>query len=691
MRQWVRVSLSTIATATAVLGMQLAGAFQQLELMVLDQWFRARLLEPVDSRLVIVTIDESDFNSLRQYPISDELLAELLTKIQRQKPRVVGMDLYRNLPVEPGHAALQKVYSQMSNLIGIEKTISGNNFPSVDPPPILRQRNQIAASDIVLDHDGKVRRNLLSLRVNKLWGKDSRTLETLGTRLALEYLKAEGITPRPISGTSQIQLGRARLEALSPTTGGYVRADTGGFQLMANFRNLRQRFTSVSFNDVLQDRVPAGLMQDRIVVIGSIAESLNDRFFTPYSQTAQMTSAGVEVHADFSSQLISAAIEGRPLLRGVPAGVGGAWLLIWLGGGAVLGWRVKSLRLALILAVGVTLSGIAGTYLLFLAGWWMPIVAPILGMKLVALTMRMHLVWRSLSESHDMLQHYAKTLEQKVEERTQALKQQNLELMQAKQEAEAADRAKTTFLANVNHELRTPLSIILSSSELMGYDKSLAPKQKERLTMITQSVQHLLDLINGVLELAKLEANAETVELQAVSIPQMLHSLEELYQPQAIARDLTLTLHCDQEVPEWVQTDECKLRQVLMNLLTNALKFTQQGAISLRVLWIEASRLRFEVEDTGIGIAPHEMQSLFKPFMQTESGRRSGQGSGLGLSISQQLLQLLGSKLQVHSTLQVGTMFWFDLDAEFVTSAESDASASEVAITHLELRDRLGA
>jgi adenylate cyclase len=260
------------------------------------------------------------------------------------------------------------------------------------------------------------------------------------------------------------------------------------------------------------------------------------------------------------------------------------------------------------------------------------------------------------------------------------LMQQNIELMRAKQEAEAADRAKTTFLANVNHELRTPLSIILSSSELMGYDKSLAPKQKERLTMITQSVQHLLDLINDVLELAKLEANAETVELQSVSIPQVLHSLEELYYPLAIAKNLTLSLHCAQEVPEWVQTDERKLRQVLMNLLTNALKFTQQGIISLRVLGLGSERLRFEVEDTGIGIAPHEMQSLFKAFMQTEAGRRSGQGSGLGLSISQQLLQLLGSKLQVQSTLQVGTLFWFELDTKAAMPSHEDASELKMTL-----------
>lgn len=682
MRQWVGVGLSAIATAMAVLGVQHSGAFQSLELMVLDQWFRARPLEAVDLRIVLVTIDESDFNTPGQYPISDTVLAELLTKIQQQQPRVVGMDIYRNLPVEPGHAALQQVYRQMPNLIGIEKTLSRSSFPSVDPPPILRERNQIAASDLVLDHDGKVRRNLLSLRVNRPEEKDSRTLETLGTRLALEYLKAEGVTPKPLPGSDQVQLGQVTLAPLLPTTGGYVRADTGGFQVLADFRNLRQRFTSVSLSDILQNRIPAGLMQNRIVLIGSIAESLNDRFFTPYSHTAALTSAGVEVHADFASQLISAAINGRPLLRGVSAWLGTLWLLIWLGSGVVLGVQMHSLRRTILLSVGLTIAGIAGAYALFLSGWWIAIVAPILGMKAVALVTRTYLVWRSLSESHAALQDYAKTLEQKVEERTRALTQQNIELTRAKQEAEAANRAKTTFLANVNHELRTPLSIILSSSELMGYDKTLAPKQKERLTMINQSVQHLLDLINGVLELAKLEANAEKVELQAVSIRQLLQGLEEMYQPQAIAKNLTLMLRCDEDVPQWVQADERKLRQVLLNLLSNAVKFTQQGKISLRVSCLSVNQLRFEVEDTGIGIAEHEMEWLFKAFMQTESGRKSGQGSGLGLSISQHLLQLLGSKLEVQSTLNVGTRFWFALHAE-----PAIASPLEIEMTSLKVRE----
>lgn len=676
MRQWVGVGLSAIAVASAVIGLQLASVFQPLELMALDQWFRARPPEAVDPRIVIVTIDESDFNAIGRYPIPDQLLAELLTKIKQQKPRIIGMDVYRNLPVEPGNELLRQVYQNTPNLIGVEKTLSGANLPSVDPPPILREQGQIAASDLVLDPDGKIRRNLLSLRVSPIWGKQGRTVETLGTRLALEYLKVEGIKPQAIKdGSGQIQIGKARLEPLKQNAGGYVRGDVGGFQLLANFRNLQRHLTFVSFTDVLRDRVSARVMQDRIVLIGSVAESLNDRFFTPYSSTARITSAGVEIHADFASQLISAALDNRPILRGVPEWIEYGWLLMWLGVGVMLGTQFRSPRRAFVWMIGITIAGLLIAYGLFLSGWWVTIVAPLVGMTMVAVTTRGYLVWQSLARSHEALQDYAKTLEQKVQDRTQALTQQNVELMQAKQEAEAADRAKTTFLANVNHELRTPLSVILSSSELIGYDKTLSSKQKERLSLINQSVEHLLDLINEVLELAKLEAKAETIELQQISLKHLLQSILEMFEPQAIEKHLVLSVEYASDVPNWVQSDERKVRQVLLNLITNALKFTNDGGITLRVVCLNPNLLRFEVEDTGIGIADYEIESLFKAFMQTESGRKSGKGTGLGLSISQQLLQLLGTKLQVESTPNVGTTFWFDLPIEveqMETHTESD-------------------
>jgi CHASE2 domain-containing sensor protein/nitrogen-specific signal transduction histidine kinase len=679
LHQWMRIGLSAFGSTALVMGLQLTGAFQQLELAVLDQWFRWKPIEAPEDRIVLVTIDEPDLAKLNQLPLSDATLATVLTRIKQQQPRVIGLDVYRNLPVEPGHQALLQVFKTTPNLIGVEKTLGGSDMPSVDPPPILRDRKQIAASDLVLDPDGKVRRGLVSLRINSLWGHRSRTIHTLGTRLALEYLKAEKIEPKTLGTNSRFQLGRVVLAPLDKNAGGYVQADVGGYQLLSNFRRLPNHFASISLSDVLQDKIPARFMRDRIVVIGSTAESLNDRFFTPFTINTHTIQAGVEIHADLASQLISGALDGRPLLQGIPDWIDGVLILLATSVGVGLGLGLKLWRQAFWMIPLSMGSMIAGGYGLFLLGWWVPIVSPIMGLSIAGLTTRSYLTWRRLKESHQALQDYAKTLEQKIQERTQTLIDQNFELEQAKQEAEAANQAKNRFLASMNHELRTPLSIILSSSELLSYDQDLTPKQIDRLDKINRSVQYLLDLINNVLELAKLEAAAETLDLETVSLQDLLQNLEEMIQPQAALKGLTLVFHYSDTL-ETIQTDERKLRQVLINLLNNAIKFTHEGTIALRVfpLWFASSPvLRFEVEDTGVGIAFHEIDLLFKAFVQTESGRKSGKGTGLGLSISAQFVRLLGGTLQVNSTLSSGSIFWFELPLQVATEDHTGLTVTE--------------
>lgn len=682
--QWSWLGLSALGSTAVVLGLQFGGAFQFLELLVLDQWFRWRPSEPTDSRIVLVTIDDKDIAKIGQYPIRDGTLATILTKIRQQRPRVIGLDLYRNLPVEPGHQALKDVFGTTPNLIGVEKTVGGGQTPAVDPPPVLRSRNQVAASDLVLDeNDNRVRRGLLAIRVPSMSDNRPRTIHTLGMRLALEYLKAENIQPKRLDPAGhQFQLGRTRLVPLEKDAGGYVHADVGGFQILSNFRRFSKPLPAVSISDVLAGKIPAGLMRDRIVLIGATADSLNDRFLTPYTVSTQTIWAGVEVHADLTSQLISAAMEGRPLLQGMPASFEGGWVLLWSGLGTAFGIGLRSSRFASWLIPLCIFVMIAGVYGIFVLGWWFTLVAPLVAMTISGVFSHGYLIWKQLRTSHDMLQDYAKTLEQRVKDRTQELLQQNIALERAKQEAELANQAKNTFLANINHELRTPLSIILSSSELISYDASLTQKQQDRLATINQSVQHLLDLINSVLEISKLEAEAETLDLETVSLKDLLRGLENMFYPQAAMKGLTLEFDYAADLPEWVTIDERKLRQVLINLLNNAIKFTKEGSVSLRVFFAVRSIsqtfpiLRFEVEDTGVGIAPGEMDLLFKAFMQTESGRKSGKGTGLGLSISSHFVQLMGSELKVDSAVGMGTIFWFELPMQLSAITQS-AEASE--------------
>ncbi|MFB2920734.1 response regulator [Aerosakkonema funiforme] len=239
--------------------------------------------------------------------------------------------------------------------------------------------------------------------------------------------------------------------------------------------------------------------------------------------------------------------------------------------------------------------------------------------------------------------------------------------------ADAANRAKSQFLSKMSHELRTPLNAILGFTQVMNRDASLSAEQKQQLGIINRSGEHLLALINDILEMSKIESGRVTLNENSFDLCRLLTNLEEMFQLKAKSKGLALIFQLTPEVPKYVKTDDNKLRQVLINLLGNAIKFTEKGSVILRVkvdglsrATTNNSRLLFEVEDTGPGIAPEEMTLLFAPFGQTESGRKSEQGTGLGLPISRQFVQLMGGEIAVSSTLARGTTFKFDIPVSVV-------------------------
>lgn len=252
-----------------------------------------------------------------------------------------------------------------------------------------------------------------------------------------------------------------------------------------------------------------------------------------------------------------------------------------------------------------------------------------------------------------------------------------LALRQSKAAAEEANRAKSVFLANMSHELRTPLNAVLGFSQLMTRDPNLTPEQRDNLEIIQRSGEHLLALINDVLDLSRIEAGRVDVKPEPFDLHEMLLGLGEMFRLRADSKGLTVVFDLAPDVPQYIQADAGKLRQVLINLLGNAVKFTEHGGVTLTV--VPSSRristddlagarrsatLHFEVRDTGVGIASDELDQLFDAFVQTESGRRSQQGTGLGLPISRQYVRMMGGDLSVRSELGKGSCFFFELSFE---------------------------
>jgi signal transduction histidine kinase len=289
-----------------------------------------------------------------------------------------------------------------------------------------------------------------------------------------------------------------------------------------------------------------------------------------------------------------------------------------------------------------------------------------------------------------------KRLQKELIARNTQLQQEIVERKKAEEAAAAASKAKSQFVANMSHELRTPLNAILGFTQVMSRDSSLSHENIENLRIINRSGQHLLELVNDVLDLSKIEAGIVTLDESSFDLYQLLDSLEEMFQIKAETKNLQLKFSVESQVPQYIKTDEKKLRVCLINLVGNSIKFTEHGGeillnvglkntssevteseIDSQSTSTEQCLISFEVQDTGVGIAVAEIDTLFNAFVQTEAGRKAADGTGLGLTITKKYVQIMGGNIGVSSILGEGTTFKFHIKI-------SPAASSEVSIRRLQ-------
>ncbi|MCC5637842.1 CHASE2 domain-containing protein [Nostoc sp. CHAB 5844] len=348
---------------------RLTGLLQHIKLITFDTFLRFRPDERTDKRVVIVGVTEQDIDSTKSYPLSDREIALLIQKIQTSKPTVIGLDIVRNMAVEPGHQEIIKVFRQSKNLIGIEKVLPPEE---ILPPPSLPPE-QIGFSDVIADQDGKYRRYLLWTTNPKNQDEDK---YSLALQLAKTYLSVQGISIETGKhDPNTIRFANTEIPRFLANSGGYVGANDTGLKTLVNFRSSQKPFRFLSFNDIKSNNFQPQWLENKVVIIGVTASSVADFFNTSATTSSKIAGHiyGVEFHAHVTSQIINAVLHGRPILKSWSQVWEYLWIIAWGLIPIIIGMVNQNIWKILLIMILASFCLTSIAYLLILLGWWIPI------------------------------------------------------------------------------------------------------------------------------------------------------------------------------------------------------------------------------------------------------------------------------------------------------------------------------
>ena len=441
------IILSSAIATVLLVGIQKLGVFEPLELKVYDQMMQLRADPGPDPRLLIVALTEKDIQKWN-WPVSGEVLERLLSKLEGYEPRAIGLDIFRDIPVQPGHEKLLQRIQQSDIIIPICKH-SGHNNPGIATPKGV-EAEQAGFSDVVEDTDGTIRRNLLLASSDN--SDPCQSTFSLSLQLALKYLEVAGIQPE-FTSTKELKLRNIIFKPLQSNFGGYQKADTNGYQILLNYRSGRQVAQQVTLTDVLSNQIKPELVKDRIILIGSTANSLNDIFNTPFTSGKSDNSgkmAGIEIHAHSVSQILSVVLNKQRLFWFLPEWGQVFWIWGWTLVGGLIVWRIQH-PLGLGLAGATALAVLfGGSFIIFTQDGWLPVIPPVLGLVLTGGSVLAYSAYQSQQEQNEIKQRVQEHRELIVE--LQAL---------LRQRGDAINEAPTVIFDSIGQEI--PLGALLNN------------------------------------------------------------------------------------------------------------------------------------------------------------------------------------------------------------------------------------